>query len=79
MIKEMVQTYLADDEFVKKEDFSPHKLRSTCATRLLKETEGNIKGVSELLGHKSIEITARRYAAMNQLENAKEMEKSTLL
>lgn len=79
MIKEMVMTYLADDEFVKKEDFSPHKLRSTCATRLLKETGGNIKGVSELLGHDSIEITSRRYAAMNLMENAKEMEKKTLL
>ena len=79
MIKEMVMTYLADDEFVKKEDFSPHKLRSTCATRLLKETDGNIKGVSELLGHESIEITARRYAAISQIENAKEMEKKALL
>ena len=79
MIKEMVMTYLADDEFVKKEDFSPHKLRSTCATRLLKETGGNIKGVSELLGHESIEITAKRYAAISQIENAKEMESKTLL
>lgn len=73
MIKEMVMTYLADDEFVKKEDFSPHKLRSTCATRLLKETDGNIKGVSEYLGHESVEITSRRYAAMNQMENAMQM------
>lgn len=79
MIKEMVMTYLSDDEFVKKEDFSPHKLRSTCATRLLKETGGNIMGVSALLGHESIEITARRYAAMNQMDNAKEMEKKSLL
>ena len=79
MIKEMVQTYLADDEFVKKEDFSPHKLRSTCATRLLKDTDGDITGVSELLGHDSIEITARRYAAIKQKENAKKMQEKNLL
>ena len=79
MIKEMVMTYLADDEFVKKEDFSPHKLRSTCATRLLKETGGNIKGVSEFLGHESIDITAKRYAAISQMENAREMEGKSLL
>lgn len=79
MIKEMVQTYLADDEFVKKEDFSPHKLRSTCATRLLKDTDGDITGVSELLGHDSIEITARRYAAIKQKENAEKMQKKALL
>lgn len=78
MIKEMVQTYLADDEFIKKEDFSPHKLRSTCATRLLDQT-GDIKGVSDLLGHESIEITSRKYAALSQMKNAKEMEKHNLL
>lgn len=78
MIKEMARTYLADDDNIKKRDFSPHKLRSTCATRLLRET-GNIKGVSDLLGHESIEITARRYAAISQLDNAKELEKKTLL
>ena len=78
MIKEMVQTYLDGDEFIKKEDFSPHKLRSTCATRLLDQT-GDIKGVSDLLGHESIDITARKYAALSQLKNAKEMEKHNLL
>ena len=78
MIKEMVQTYLADDEYIKHNDFSPHKLRSTCATRLLKET-GNIAGVSEFLGHNSIEITARRYAAISQENNSKEMEKVRVL
>lgn len=79
MIKEMVQTYLADDDFIKKEDFSPHKLRSTCATRLLKDTGGDIKGVADLLGHDSIEITSRRYAAISQIDNAKKMEKNNLL
>ena len=78
MIKEMVQTYLDGDEFIKKEDFSPHKLRSTCATRLLDQT-GDIKGVSDLLGHESIEITAKKYAALSQMKNAKEMEKHNLL
>lgn len=72
MIKEMVQTYLADDDSVNKADFSPHKLRSTCATRLLKET-GNIKGVSDLLGHESISITASRYAELEKEANAIEM------
>lgn len=79
MIKEMAQTYLADEENIRKEDFSPHKLRSTCATRLLRDTGGNIKGVSAFLGHDSIEITSRRYAALNEIANAKEMEKKTLL
>ena len=73
MIKEMVLTYLHDDESIPKRDFSPHKLRSSCATRLLKQTNGNIKGVSDLLGHESIDITARRYAAIVKLENAEAM------
>ena len=73
MIKEMVQTYLADDDNVRHKDFSPHKLRSTCATRLLKET-GNIKAVSDLLGHESIEITSRAYATIEAEENAKAMQ-----
>lgn len=73
MIKEMVQTYLADDETIRHEDFSPHKLRSTCATRLLRET-GNIKAVADLLGHESIEITSRSYAKLQEKENAQLMQ-----
>lgn len=79
MIKEMVMTYLYDDATINTVDFSPHKLRSTCATRLLKDTGGNIKAVSEFLGHESIEITARRYAAISREENAQEMAKNKML
>lgn len=78
MIKEMVQTYLHEEEFLNKDDFSPHKLRSTCATRLLEQT-GDIKGVSSLLGHESIEITSRRYAAIEERKNAERMGENNLL
>lgn len=78
MIKEMVQTYLDGDESIAKSDFSPHKLRSTCATRLLEQT-GDIKGVSDLLGHESIEITSRRYAALVKEKNARKMGEHNLL
>lgn len=72
IIKEMVQTYLADDETLRKRDFSPHKLRSTCATRLLKET-GNVAGVADYLGHDSPVVTTKHYAAIVKEANAKEM------
>jgi len=39
-------------------DFRFHDLRHTFATRMLRQT-GNIKLVSRLLGHSSIETTAR--------------------
>ena len=73
MIKEMVQTYLADDESIMHSDFSPHKLRSTCATRLLEQT-GDIKGVSDLLGHDNLNVTSQHYAFLNQLRNAQDMQ-----
>lgn len=44
---------------------SPHKLRSSYATSLLRET-GDISLVSECLGHKSIETTRRRYAVVDR-------------
>lgn len=71
MIKEMVQTYLPD--LMVKDDFSPHKLRSTCATRLLKQT-GDIKKVSDLLGHDNISVTAAHYAALEKLQNAEDLQ-----
>lgn len=45
------------------EEFVPHALRHTCASRLLKNT--NIYTVSKLLGHSSISITADRYGHLD--------------
>ena len=63
MIKEMVFCYLPDCE--NKEHISPHKLRSTCATRLLAQT-GDIMAVSEQLGHDSITTTSKHYAQLQR-------------
>lgn len=68
MIKEMVKTYLPD--YDDKQLFSPHKLRATCATRILAQT-GNIELASAQLNHKGIGVTAAFYAEL-QKENAKE-------
>lgn len=73
MIKEMVQTYLADDPVINAPDISPHKLRSTCASRLLRET-GNIKAVSDLLGHESIQVTSDHYAKIQAMQNAQDLQ-----
>ena len=63
MIKEMVKTYLPDYE--DKDKFSPHKLRATCATRILSQT-GDIQMASTQLNHANISVTAEFYAAMQK-------------
>ena len=44
---------------------TPHKLRSTYGTALYKDT-GDIRLVSDVLGHKDINTTAKHYAAMEE-------------
>lgn len=66
IIKEKVLTYLPDIK--NKEFITPHKLRSTAATRLLSQTE-DILLVSKQLGHASPVVTAKHYA---QLQEEKE-------
>jgi len=63
MIKEMVKTYLP--EYDDKDLFSPHKLRATCATRILSQT-GNIELASTQLNHKGIAVTAKFYAELQK-------------
>lgn len=72
MIKEMVKTYLP--EYDDKDRFSPHKLRATCATRILTQT-GDIQLASTQLNHKGIAVTAAFYAEL-QKEQQKEKVKS---
>ena len=52
-------------------NITPHKLRSTCATQLIKNT-GNIYLASHILGHSNVETT-KRYAAID-----KEMEQQAV-
>ena len=66
IIKEKVLTYLPD--LKDKNKISPHKLRSTAATRLLSQTD-NILLVSKILGHTSPAVTAKHYA---ELQDKKE-------
>lgn len=68
MIKEMVKTYIP--EYDDKDKFSPHKLRATCATRILTQT-GDIQLASTQLNHKGIAVTAAFYAEL-QKEQQKE-------
>ena len=67
MVKEMAQTYLPD--YDDKDIFSPHKLRATCATRILAQT-GNVALASRQLNHKGVAVTAAFYAEL-QKENQK--------
>lgn len=67
MIKEMVRTYLPD--YDDKDLFTPHKLRATCATRILTQT-GNVALASQQLNHKGVAVTAAFYADL-QKENQK--------
>ena len=66
IIKEKVLTYLPDIK--NKDNITPHKLRSTAATRLLSQTD-DILLVSKQLGHASPAVTAKHYA---QLQEEKE-------
>ncbi len=63
MIKEMVKTYLPD--YDDKDLFSPHKLRATCATRILTQT-GDIELASTQLNHKGVAVTAAFYAELQK-------------
>ena len=67
MIKDKVLAYLPDMK--NKHKISPHKLRSTAATRLLSQTD-DILLVSKQLGHASPTVTAKHYAQMQE-EKAK--------
>lgn len=63
MLKEMVKTYLPD--YDDKDIFSPHKLRATCATRILSQT-GDIELASTQLNHKGVAVTAAFYAELQK-------------
>lgn len=63
IIKEKVLTYLPDMK--NKDKISPHKLRSTAATRLLSQTD-DILLVSKQLGHSSPTVTAKHYAQIQE-------------
>ncbi len=60
----MVKKYCAVAVPLKKK-MSPHKLRSTYATRLYHETE-DIYLVAEALGHADVNTTRKHYAAMSE-------------
>lgn len=63
IIKEKVLTYLPNMR--EKDKISPHKLRSTAATRLLSQTD-DILLVSRQLGHSSPAVTAKHYAHLQE-------------
>ena len=62
-VQKMVKKYCALAVPLKKR-MSPHKLRSTYATRLYHETE-DIYLVAEALGHADVNTTRKHYAAMS--------------
>ena len=62
-VQKMVKKYCAIAVPLKKK-MSPHKLRSTYATRLYHETE-DIYLVADALGHTDVNTTRRHYAAMS--------------
>ena len=72
MVKEMVRTYLPD--YPDKDIFSPHKLRATCATRILSQT-GNVQLASQQLNHKSVAVTARFYAELQKEQQKAQVQK----
>mgnify|MGYP000326280354 CR=1 FL=1 len=62
-IERMVKKYAKNATPDKK--ISPHKMRSTYGTALYKDT-GDIRLVSDVLGHKDINTTAKHYAAIEE-------------
>ena len=66
IIKDAARAALPETEA---EKISCHKLRSTYGTRLLKGSN-SIALVAEVLGHKDISTTKRRYSAVQNLEQA---------
>ena len=66
VIKDAAKAALSETEA---EKISCHKLRSTYGTRLLKGSN-SIALVAEVLGHKDISTTKRRYSAVQNLEQA---------
>jgi len=72
----MVKKYCAIAVPLKKR-MSPHKLRSTYATRLYHETE-DIYLVAEALGHSDVNTTRKHYAAMSD-QRRREAAKNTHL
>ena len=62
-VQNMVKKYGAIAVPLKKR-MSPHKLRSTYATRLYHETE-DIYLVADALGHSDVNTTRKHYAAMS--------------
>lgn len=75
-IQLMVKKYCAVAVPLKKR-MSPHKLRSTYATRLYHETE-DIYLVADALGHSDVNTTRRHYAAMSD-ERRREAAQNTHL
>jgi len=47
----------------------PHSLRHTCATLLLRATNGDIRTVQRTLGHASPETTSRHYDGWNSTDS----------
>lgn len=66
IIKDAAKRALGEAEA---KDISCHKLRSTYGTRLLKGSN-SIALVAEVLGHRDISTTKRRYSAVQNLEQA---------
>ena len=62
-VENMVKKYAREITTTKK--ITPHKLRSTYATSLYKET-GDIYLVADVLGHKDVNTTRKHYAAMDE-------------
>ena len=72
----MVKKYCAIAAPLKKR-LSPHKLRSTYATRLYQQT-GDIYLVADALGHADVNTTRRHYAAMSDAHRREAAENITI-
>lgn len=70
MVKEVVYCYLP--ELSNKDKITPHKLRSTAATRMLYQTN-DILLVSKQLDHSSPDITSKFYAKLLEDEKKKKV------